>query len=138
MQLVDTHCHLNFEPLVDDVGGVLRRAESCGVSRIVVPAYDLASWRAIETLSQMSGVFVALGLDAQAAQQRLQQPHVRQIRHVVQHRLPLDENRGRHDRKGRILGPTYLDGALQSSPTDNLEKVHGLSFPVGFHSYEAP
>ena len=60
--LVDTHCHLNFEPLKSDVPGVLKKARERGVTRVVVPAYDLASWGALGGLRSHEGVELALGL----------------------------------------------------------------------------
>jgi TatD DNase family protein len=63
MTFVDTHCHLNFAPLRENLPAVLARARACRVARIVVPAYDLASWDAVETLAgNHEGVYAALGL----------------------------------------------------------------------------
>ena len=44
MELIDTHCHLYFDPLANDVPGVLGRARAEGVVQVVVPVYDLSSW----------------------------------------------------------------------------------------------
>ncbi|PIV80349.1 hypothetical protein COW53_10220, partial [bacterium CG17_big_fil_post_rev_8_21_14_2_50_64_8] len=61
--LVDTHCHLNMPPLGDDPVGVLARAAAAGVGRVVVPAYDSASWNPILALAaEHAGVHPALGL----------------------------------------------------------------------------
>ncbi len=62
MNLVDTHCHLNHPPLGADPGGVLARAAAAGVGRVVVPAYDAASWDDLARLGLLPGVAVALGL----------------------------------------------------------------------------
>jgi TatD DNase family protein len=49
--LIDTHCHLNFPPLCDDLGSVLSRAAARGVTQVIVPAYDHASWAPIVALA---------------------------------------------------------------------------------------
>jgi TatD DNase family protein len=49
--MIDTHCHLNFPPLSGDVDGVLARATGRGVTQVVVPAYDHASWEPIVALA---------------------------------------------------------------------------------------
>jgi TatD DNase family protein len=51
MEFVDTHCHLNFPPLAGSLPSVLQRARERGVTRIVVPAYDRASWEAVVDVS---------------------------------------------------------------------------------------
>lgn len=67
MELWDTHCHLTFPPLAGDPDAVLSRARAAGVSTVLVPAYDLASWRAVAALGARPGVLCALGLHPWAA-----------------------------------------------------------------------
>lgn len=69
MELVDTHCHLNFDPLAADIEAVLQRAKDAGVTRVVVPAYDAASWDAVSRLADRPGVAVALGQHPWSADQ---------------------------------------------------------------------
>ncbi len=61
--MIDTHCHLNMPPLGDDPGAVLARAAVAGVSQVIVPAYDFASWEPIMALAAVyPEVYPALGL----------------------------------------------------------------------------
>jgi TatD DNase family protein len=71
MRFVDSHCHLTFAPLSQDLPGVLDRARARGVTDIVVPAYDLASWDAVQQLGRQDGVHPALGLHPWVADERL-------------------------------------------------------------------
>lgn len=67
--LIDTHCHLNMSPLGQDRSGVLERARARGVTRLVLPAYDLVSWPDVLELGGAEGVFPALGLHPWVADQ---------------------------------------------------------------------
>ena len=69
--LIDTHCHLDVEPIFPQIEAVLSRAQGAGVSRVIAPAYDIDSWSRVETLSQRAGVFPAFGLHPWVADQRL-------------------------------------------------------------------
>lgn len=60
--LVDTHCHLTFEPLSADLDGVLARARDQGVTRVLAPAYDLDSWPALREIGTRGDAFPAYGL----------------------------------------------------------------------------
>lgn len=71
MEIIDTHCHLSFDPLAGDLDGVLHRAEAAGVSKIVVPAYDLDSWPVIGEIANRNDVFAAFGLHPWKAQEEL-------------------------------------------------------------------
>lgn len=71
--LIDTHCHLTMEPLWSDLDGVLARAAERGVTGVVVPAYDLASWERVASLAGRPGVHVAFGLHPWAAAEELDQ-----------------------------------------------------------------
>lgn len=63
MELVDTHCHLNFRRYDHDRPDVLRRAVDAGVQRIIVPAIDLASCReAIALAGREKGIYASVGI----------------------------------------------------------------------------
>jgi TatD DNase family protein len=69
MTFIDTHCHLDQEPLAAVVGAVLDRARQAGVAGVVAPAYDAASWLRIQSLAADHPALVhpALGLHPWAA-----------------------------------------------------------------------
>ncbi len=63
MEVIDTHCHLDVPPLGEDPAGVIQRAAARGVTQIVLPAYDRASWPGIVAMAAtFAGVHPALGL----------------------------------------------------------------------------
>lgn len=66
-RLVETHCHLFQSPLAEKLDAALERAASGGVSTVIVPAYDRASWgRVAEILGQhrssRCALYVAYGI----------------------------------------------------------------------------
>jgi TatD DNase family protein len=63
VNLIDTHCHLNFNSYDEDRDAVLARATEAGVTRVIIPATDLATSReAIALAAQYDGVFAAVGI----------------------------------------------------------------------------
>ncbi len=60
--MIDTHCHLNMSPLSSDLDGVLSRAQSLGISRMIIPAYDQASWPEILAIAHQPELFPAFGI----------------------------------------------------------------------------
>jgi TatD DNase family protein len=78
MHLVDTHCHLSFEPLADDLDGVLSRAAAAGVAEVVAPAYDGASWPVLQRIARHPDVHIALGLHPWRADEDLDLDHLEQ------------------------------------------------------------
>jgi TatD DNase family protein len=78
MELVDTHCHLYEPPLANDVDAVLTRAVESGVTGVVVPAYDLASWDKIKVLAERPGVHPAIGLHPWVAGEPLDPDRLRE------------------------------------------------------------
>lgn len=61
--LVDTHCHLAWPSLADDVPGVVARARAAGVTRMVCVATDVDSARACADLAAAhEGLFATAGL----------------------------------------------------------------------------
>ena len=61
--MIDTHAHLNYVPLSEDVAGVLARATAIGVQKIIVPGTSLESSQAAVRLAQEhENVFAAVGV----------------------------------------------------------------------------
>ena len=61
--LIDSHCHLDDAAFDDDRDAVLRRAETAGVCKIVVPAYTPKHWgRLKETCRHHPGLYPAYGV----------------------------------------------------------------------------
>jgi len=60
--LTDTHAHLYYENLFEDIENVLERAVSAGVDRIIVPAVDLITSEKILSLAdKYDMIFAAVG-----------------------------------------------------------------------------
>ncbi len=63
MQLVDTHCHLDFPVFDADRAAVIDSARRAGVTQIVVPGVDAARWPKLMALcAAHAGLHPALGL----------------------------------------------------------------------------
>jgi TatD DNase family protein len=61
--LIDTHCHLDLEPLFSDLDGTVSRAIKAGVSRYVVPGVHPAGWERMAGLSERyQGIYPAYGI----------------------------------------------------------------------------
>ncbi len=60
--IIDTHCHIQFNPLCRDIKGVLHRAHEAGVGKLIVVGCDLESSKhAINIAEKNDGVFAAVG-----------------------------------------------------------------------------
>lgn len=84
MELFDTHVHLYEAPLRDDPEGVFARAAAAGVTRMLVPAYDLDSWNATLDAARRPGVYAALGLHPWVADRPLDLARLREA--LIEHR----------------------------------------------------
>ena len=63
LELVDTHCHLDFDKFEEDRDAIVQRAVEHGVTRIIVPALDLQNCEPVLKLTeQYDGVFAAMGI----------------------------------------------------------------------------
>ncbi|HYO89953.1 MAG TPA: TatD family hydrolase [Candidatus Limnocylindrales bacterium] len=63
IDLIDSHCHLNFDAFDDDRELVVSRARDAGVHRLILPAVDLLSSREGAALAhQYTGVYAAAGI----------------------------------------------------------------------------
>lgn len=63
MQLIDTHCHLTFEPLVDDVPAVLERSMAAGVTEWITVGTSVEdSGRAVELTGRHDNLYATVGI----------------------------------------------------------------------------
>jgi TatD DNase family protein len=61
--IVDTHAHLTYQGLREDVGGVLARARDAGVGAVITVGTDLADSRAAVALAEATeGVWATVGV----------------------------------------------------------------------------
>ncbi|WP_017347647.1 metal-dependent hydrolase [Pantoea sp. A4] len=63
MRFIDTHCHFDFPPFIDDVAGSIARAAAAGVERIIIPAVEASRFATVSQLAQQhDALYAALGL----------------------------------------------------------------------------
>ena len=63
MQLIDTHCHLDFDRYDEDRAEVIQAAHDAGVTRIINPGTEFASSEAaLKLAEQYDGVYAAVGV----------------------------------------------------------------------------
>ena len=61
--MFDTHAHLNFKALQDEVEDIIARSKEAGVHTITVPGTDnKSSVRAVEIAQQNEGIYAAVGI----------------------------------------------------------------------------
>lgn len=62
-EFVDSHCHLNFEPLGADLDAVLTRAHDCGVGHMLCVSVTLESYHQIQSITdKYSFIFSSVGV----------------------------------------------------------------------------
>ncbi len=67
--IVDSHCHLNYEGLKEDVAGVLARARSAGVGWVLTINTRLAEAEEVRTIAASHpGVFASVGVHPHEAE----------------------------------------------------------------------
>lgn len=63
MGLVDSHCHLNFEPMGDDIVGVLERAKTGNVDYILCVSVNLEDYPEVLAIAQAhKNIFASVGV----------------------------------------------------------------------------
>lgn len=66
--MIDTHCHLNWSPLSEDLQGVQQNARDVGVSGIIVIGTDLdTSRQAVTIATQLDKIWASIGLHPDTA-----------------------------------------------------------------------
>jgi len=63
MELIDTHCHLTFEPLAGDVENVIARSRSAGVTGWITIGTDTQqNQKAVELANKFENMYAAAGI----------------------------------------------------------------------------
>ena len=63
MQIVDSHCHINFEPLADDLDGILQRARDNAVSHMLCVAVNLEEFPQVLSIARNHPhIFASVGV----------------------------------------------------------------------------
>jgi TatD DNase family protein len=133
MELIDTHCHLTFEPLAGDVAGVIERSRAAGVSRWITVGTSLEdSRRVIELAGRYEGMYATVGI------------HPHDAKNADAAALDELKRLGRND-KVVAVGETGLDFHYNFSKQPDqrrvfeahLEIARELNLPVIVHSRNA-
>ena len=133
MELIDTHCHLTFDPLAGDVEAVVQRSRAAGVASWVTVGTDPQhNHKAVEMAGRFEGMYAAVGI------------HPHEAKNVTAQSLAeLKEL----TRNGKVVavGETGLDFHYDLSPrldqrrafAAQLDIARQLNLPVIIHSREA-
>lgn len=63
MRFIDTHCHFDFSPLIDETESTLAKAAEAGIEKIIVPAVDIGRFELIcQLAADHPALYAALGL----------------------------------------------------------------------------
>ncbi len=133
MELIDTHCHLTFEQLADDIEAVLARSIAAGVTGWITVGTDpQQNLKALELTNKFKNVYAAVGI------------HPHDARDVTAETLTELKELARGE-KVVSIGETGLDFHYNhSSPSDQkrafaaqLKIAKELNLPVIIHCREA-
>ena len=131
--LVDSHAHLELEPLAHDVDAVMRRATDAGVAAVVTVGIDLEDAKnALEIADRFDNVFASVGFHPHNAKQ-------------VRESLMYDMEKLASHPKVVAYGEIGLDFFRDHSPhsvqrtifNDQLQLAKDLSKPVVIHLRDA-
>lgn len=104
--IIDTHCHIQFKPLVSNLEAVIHRAHEAGVGKMIVVGCDIESTRsAIEIAEKHDGIYAAVGLHPQDAK-KLTDQMWKQFQELASHQ------------KVVAIGETGLDFFKEYSPRE--------------------
>jgi TatD DNase family protein len=133
MNLIDTHCHLTFEPLADDVSGVLERSRQAGVTAWITVGTSLADSRnAIELTGRHENLYATVGVHPHDAKDA-SGPALAELKELAR------------NEKVVAIGETGLDFHYNFSKqpdqkrvfADHLDMAKELDLPVIVHSRNA-
>jgi TatD DNase family protein len=133
MELIDTHCHLTFEPLAGDVEAVLERSRAAMVTEWITVGTSLQdSRRAIELAERFDNIYATAGIHPHEAKSVTGQI-ISELKELA------------HQLKVVAIGETGLDFYRNLSPDEDQRRVFvaqlniakELNLPVIVHSRDA-
>ncbi len=133
MELIDTHCHLTFKQLADDIDAVIQRSIDAGVTSWITVGTDPGhNQKAIELAHKYENMYATVGVHPHDAKDVTGQA-IRQLHALAQ------------NKKVVAIGETGLDFHYDHSPRDkqaevftsHLQLAGELALPVIIHSREA-
>ena len=133
MELIDTHCHLTFEQLAQDVEAVIARSMAAGVTSWITVGTDIEhNQKAVELTSTFQNMYAAVGIHPHEAKDVTAET-IAQLKKLAQ------------NEKVVAIGETGLDFHYDfSSPTDQtrafaqqLKIAADLNLAVIIHSRDA-
>jgi TatD DNase family protein len=133
MQIIDTHCHLDFDTFEQDRDDVLNRARENGLSAFVVPAVKQSTWSSLIALcDQSSDMHYALGLHPMFIETH-QLDHIESLRDCVAHNQPIAVGE---------IGLDFYDKSLQAEKQmtifeQQLRLACDVNLPVILHVRKA-
>lgn len=132
MRFIDTHCHFDFPPFVDDAQGSIACAAQAGVERIIVPSVNASRFALVSKLAQQhAALYSALGLHP-----------INIAQHEDEHLGELESWLKSPDRKRVAIGEIGLDLYMQDPQFDKqtrlldaqLKLAKQYDLPVILHS----
>ena len=133
MELIDTHCHLTFGQLADDVDAVIERSIVADVTSWITVGTDPGhNQKAIELARKYDNIYATVGVHPHDSKEVTDQA-IRQLHALAQ------------NKKVVAIGETGLDFHYDHSPRgkqaevfkSHLELAQELAMPVIIHSREA-
>ena len=113
MFLIDSHCHLDYEPMAGDIKGTLRRARDKGVNGFLTICTDLSKIPVVMDIAESyEEIFATVGVHPHEAQKTLPENELFKV-------LTTEANRA----KVVGFGETGLDYYYTHSPREDQKKV---------------
>jgi TatD DNase family protein len=60
--ITDTHCHIHYSPLIEDIDNVVLRAEQNNVKRMICVSVDVDDYKKINTLIKKGNIYQSIGI----------------------------------------------------------------------------
>jgi len=131
--LIDTHCHIQFKPLIHNLDAVIHRAHDAGVAKMIVVGCDIESTRsALKIAQKHDGIYAAVGLHPQDSR-KLTNEMWEEFKELAKHE------------KVVAIGETGLDFFKEYSPKDvqievlrkHIKLAKDLDLPLIVHNRDS-